>query len=137
MNVKAEEFASTMQKLLTEYGDEVRNLTYEIVPEVGKEASKRLKQTSPSDTGAYRRGWAVQNAKDRLGISSTVHNAKRYRLTHLLENGHINKEGRRVQLKNGKWVHIVNPRTPAYPHIAKVEQWAVHELEAEIKEAIK
>ena len=93
MNVKVDGFASGVQKLLQEYGDEVWLLVNELVPEVGKEARKQVKQDSPHATGRYSRGWAVQTTKERLGVSVEVHNKDRYRLTHLLENGHKTRGG--------------------------------------------
>ena len=113
MNIQVDQFSSSIQKLLQEYGDQVRDLVDEIIPETGKEAKKQVKQESPQRTGAYARSWAVQNKKSRLGVTSEVHNKEKYRLTHLLEYGHIAANGRRVG---------------ARPHIAKVNEWAVNEL---------
>lgn len=122
MNITVNEFSSSVQKILQEYGDSVRETLNEIIPETGKEAKKRLKQESPQRTGAYSRSWSVQNTKTRLGVTAEVHNKEKYRLTHLLEYGHIAKNGRRVG---------------ARPHIAKVNEWAVDELFNRLTTAIQ
>lgn len=130
MNVKVDGFASGVQKLLQEYGDEVWLLVNELVPEVGKEARKQVKQDSPHDTGRYSRGWAVQTTKERLGVSVEVHNKDRYRLTHLLENGHDIKNQYGYVGKDGK-------RVEARPHIGKVNDWAADELFDRLKRGIE
>ena len=130
MNVKVDGLASGVQKLLQEYGDEVWRLVNELVPEVGKEARKQVKQDSPHATGRYSRGWAVQTTKERLGVSVEVHNKDRYRLTHLLENGHDIKNQYGYVGKNGR-------RVRAIPHIGKVNDWAADELFDRLKKGIE
>ena len=129
MNVKIDQFSSEFQKLLQEYGDEVLRLADETIPEIGKEARKQLKQTSPNATGAYARSWSVDTRRERLGITSEVHNKDKYRLTHLLEHGHEIKNQYGYVGKNGK-------RVKAIPHIGKVNDWAVDELFDRLKTAI-
>lgn len=130
MNVKVDGFASGVQKLLQEYGDEVWRLVNETVPETGKEARKQLKQKSPHETGRYSRGWAVQITRERLGVSAEVHNKDRYRLTHLLEHGHDIKNQYGFVGKDGK-------RVKALPHIGEVNDWAVDELFDRLKRDIE
>ena len=64
----------------------------------------------------------MTTSKNRLNIESDVHNKEHYRLTHLLEYGHIAKNGKRVG---------------ARPHIAVVDEWAVDELYFRLCDAIQ
>lgn len=103
------DIGSEIAKVLHDYTDEVIQATNESLEEAGKEAVEELKSAGDFNdrTGKYRKGWAVKAGKVRLGIQSqVVHNKTRYRLTHLLENGHVNRDG---------------SRTRAFPHIAPVE----------------
>lgn len=56
----------------------------------GKSAVKRLKAVSRKRSGKAAKGWTstVDHASLEQGVEVTVHNNKRYQLTHLLEKGH-------------------------------------------------
>lgn len=74
-----------------------------------KRSAKRLREdiidASPKDTGAYGGSWKVKEIKSKTNGPSkyVVHNEDHYRLTHLLEYGHV---------KNGG-----TERVKAQPHI--------------------
>ena len=73
--------------------DEERSLTYEAlqnaVDKTAKETVENTKAKSPVRTGIYQKNWKSKKAKGGVGIyGRTVYNDKKYRLTHLLENGH-------------------------------------------------
>ena len=97
-----DDLAKEIAKALTEYSDEVAEIMEQEKSEVAKEGVKQLKATSPKRNGSYAKGWRVK----KNGKGYIIHNAKHYRLTHLLENGHATRNG---------------GRTKAIPHIAKVE----------------
>ena len=86
--------------------------------EVAKETVKELKSTSPKKTGGYAKGWA----RKKVGTAQVVHNSTNYQLTHLLENGHANRDG---------------GRTPGRPHIAPAEQKAIDEFEKRVEKVIR
>lgn len=79
-----------LSSILEEYAEEVDELTDDTMKKASRNAVKELKTTSPKRSGAYARDWAVKTDKG-FGKSKTyiVHNKKHYRLTHLLENGHV------------------------------------------------
>ncbi len=114
------DFAVEMSEILDEVSEEVKGAMKTQMLSVAKETAQQLKSTSPRDTGDYARGWKVSKQR---GGDYVVHNATRYRLTHLLENGHV------IKNKKGEY-----GRAPAKKHIEPAEQWASEELPRRIME---
>ena len=109
--------------ILTEYDAKVMSVADEVITEVAKEASKKLRQTSPKDTGKYAKGWTYQVEKGRITKTATVYGKRdTYPLAHLLEFGHAKRNGGRVE---------------GIEHIKPVEEWAAKELEERIKRRIE
>lgn len=113
-------------KQLEEYGSEVLFVLQEVTKDVGETAAKRLKSTSPRSSGRssfkgghYGDKWTTQSDRNgKLDTVTVVYNKKpTYRLTHLLENGYVARNGRRV----GGQVHI-----------APVEKWVKNEVVEEL-----
>ena len=82
--------SAQIDDILTTYADEVNDVMETTIEDEAKETAKKLKSSSPkrakgSKRGAYARSWKVT----KRGKTYIVHNAKHYRLTHLLENGHV------------------------------------------------
>ena len=79
--------AQQLDKILHDYVEKVDETTDEIMEKNAKLTVDELKRTSPKSKGhrKYANSWAVTK-QDHLFI---VHNKKHYRLTHLLENGHV------------------------------------------------
>lgn len=117
--VDALDFAEVMSDILLEYGDEAQKAALEALPTVAADTVSRLKDTSPRRTGHYAKSWAF--TKQENGRLLRVYNRKYYRLTHLLEKGHLNRDG---------------SRTRAQVHIAPAEEKAGRELEQTIKEQL-
>lgn len=114
--------ADEIAEALRAYTDEIAEGTDKIVKEIGDEAIAKLKETSPKDTGEYSKSWKYKiTSKKKGNLKMTLHNAKPW-LTHLLENGHVTRNG---------------GRTRPQPHIAPVEKWANEELQKRIEELIK
>lgn len=86
--------------------------------EVSEELVQELKQTSPEDTGDYRKGWRVK----KVGDINVVHNKTDYQLTHLLENGHVKSGGGRVSAK---------------VHIRPAEEKAISEFLNKVEQALR
>ena len=122
MRIQPEQLTATVNKLLDEYGDEVREIVDETITKTAKEAAKQLKGAgSFGGSGEYQKGWKSKVEKRRLYIEAHVYNAKLPGLTQLLEFGHAKQNG---------------GRTRAFPHIADVNDWAqkeaVSRLEAKL-----
>lgn len=112
--------------VLKDYALDVDEAVYDATMAVANETAKELRTTSPKRTGAYAKSWRVTTAYKgrrvaRGGIRAYVHNAKHYRLTHLLEKGHKKRGG-----------HV-----KAYPHIAAAEEHARKKLERKIESKVK
>lgn len=104
--------------ILERYAKEVDELTDDTMKKASRNAVKELKATSPKRSGAYAKDWAVKTEKG-FGKSKIyiVHNKKHYRLTHLLENGHI------VRNQFGTF-----GRVSGDGHIKDAEQNAINEV---------
>ena len=99
-NVDVAAVYTTIAGALADYGDEIKQGLAQDVEATGKECLKLVKQYSPKRTGAYRKGWRVKKFVDsRNQVSMTVYNKPHYRLTHLLEDGHLNRDGSRTEGK--------------------------------------
>lgn len=77
--------SAQIDDILTTYVNEVHGVMETTVEEEAKATVKRLKSSSPERQGKYAKSWKVT----KRGRTYIVHNAKHYRLTHLLENGHV------------------------------------------------
>lgn len=94
-------WADDMMDALTEYTDEVMSDTKEIIEDEAKKLPKKIKADSPRSNKSgkhYANGWTVRNtSKSNLMPEYTVHNRLKPHLTHLLQNGHANRDGSRTE----------------------------------------
>lgn len=122
------DFEAAIAGVLSEYGDEVYEVLGTAVDEVSEEAVRMLQAGgSFGGTGEYKRDWtSTDEPKGRLGKKRIIHNADHYRLAHLLEKGHVSRNG------TGRTFGSVK----AYPHIKPVEEWAIRELPRKVEELI-
>ena len=115
--------AKTIQGALAEVGVAVDEDTQEVFDEVGKEAVKKLKATSPVNpkgkhSGRYAKGWTYDKKAYRGSAVGVVRNKTDPQLTHLLEYGH-------PLVRNGKVVGNVEEKE----HIRPVADWCYQEIE--------
>lgn len=82
---------------------------------------KELKELSPKRTGEYAKSWGTK--WDKKARMSIVWNRKHYRLTHLLEYGHV----------TNNW----QGRVPAHPHIAIAYENAATQYERDLYRRLK
>lgn len=111
-----------MDDILEEVSDRVKGVLKSASVEVSAETVDRLHNSSPvGASGDYAKGWTVSVQKGAY----VVHNATDYRLTHLLENGHV------IENQYG-----VYDRTKAQKHIKPAEVWANREFQQKIEEGL-
>lgn len=116
-----------IEKELTEYSKEVTENIKKAVNKRTREGVEELKKNSPNMTGDYSTGWRsrteYEDARKRV---KRIYNKTDYQIEHLLEDGHKNGPG-------GAW----GPDVKAIPHIRKVEEKVIEELEKDVEEAVQ
>lgn len=123
-NINIDRLAAEIVEALATYTDEVVEKIDTSSLRIGKEAVKKLKQTSPKESGDYAKSWDMKSfqyygepAKRVLYVKAPHH-----RLAHLLEHGHAKVNGGRVE---------------GIPHIRQVEQEVIAKFTREVEEAIR
>lgn len=97
--VNVDDLTSEILKELSQYTNEVKDGVEVIKDEISKSTVNHLKQTSPKRFGTYAKSWT----RKVFGKKIVIHvRAPHYRLTHLLELGHVKRNGGRTK----KIVHI-------------------------------
>lgn len=114
--------SAQIDEILTTYESQVHEVMENTIQEEAKGTAKRLKSTSPERKGDYAKSWKVT----KRGKTFIVHNAKHYRLTHLLENGHV--------VRNAKGTY---GRAAPIKHIAPALDVAEAELPLKLESRLK
>lgn len=129
--VKPIDLSKAIAELLEEYGDQVYNVIEECIDTVSEEAKDKLRAENHfrnEASGAYAGSWINEKLEGKpLTVTRVVHNENHYQLAHLLENGHVIKNG------TGRTFG----KTAAFPHIKPVNDWANKELVAMVERKIK
>lgn len=112
-----------LNDILQDYSKEVIETANECSLKVANEGAERLKETSPHRTGKYAKGWTVKEENKSFfgSVTYVICNKAKPYLTHLLENGHANRNG---------------GRTEAREHIKPIEEWVQEELPQMIKQKL-
>lgn len=113
-----------LAEILDGYEKEVREAVEKDIEKVARDTAKDLRQTSPKESGEYAKNWSVRN--DKRTKTAIVYNKKTYRLTHLLENGHV------IRNQHGTW-----GRLEGKEHIKPAEERAIQELLQKVEEDIE
>ena len=121
--IRPVDLSKAINEILSKYGDEVYTVMESSIDEVAEEATNKLKAVTHFRNNAfeYSESWVNEKLSGKpLTCTRAVHNEKHYRLTHLLEKGHV--------VRNGTGRNKGKQRTDAFPHIAPVNDWANKEL---------
>ena len=123
-------FKDTVDDILRNgYYPDVVKVTLDVIPNVARQAAKRLKDTSPKGkNGKYAKGWRAKIEQGRVNVGATVYGESgTYQLAHLLEFGHVTRNG------TGR----IYPDTPAHPHIEAVNDWATEKAYNDIMDRLE
>ena len=121
IRIRPEQLADTIKRELDDLEEDTIDKVKKAVQDAADTAVKDLKATSPKRTGKYAKSWTQRKVKETSSEKEIVVHARRYQLTHLLENGHAKRGGGRVA-----------PRV----HIKPVEEKVSEKLENDIKRGI-
>ncbi|MBP5379059.1 MAG: hypothetical protein J6Y64_05930 [Ruminococcus sp.] len=126
-----DDLTSALVEACKTYTEEVVKKVEDGIADIGKDATDEVKSLAPEYTGAdikrngktyhvvnkklakgaYRRNWTYRIDRSRGEFKVTVHvKGRKYRLTHLLEYGHLNRDGK--------------TRAREFPHISIAEKHA-------------
>ena len=120
--VSVEEFDNVLALILDEYAREVSENLEKDIRAVAKQCKEELRETSPQsgrNVEHYADGWSYRLKSDHYGhISAVVKNNAKPGLTHLLEKGHVARNGKPVA---------------GTPHIKPAAEHAAEELSRRLK----
>ena len=104
------------------YEKDVIETTDKVASKIAKRSAKELRSggNTPEHTGKYKSYWTSK--KKHMGEHDVYVRPPEYRLTHLLEKGHLTRDGR--------------TRSKSFIHIAPVEQKAIQDFEQELKKEL-
>lgn len=122
--IPIDRLSAEINKILTEYGEQVQQDVDEAAQRVTKAGVKAVKGNAKSSfggTGKYAAGWTSKFEKGRLSSQGTIYNGTVPGLPHLLEHGHANRNG---------------GRTSGREHIGPVEKKIIEDFEKAVKAAI-
>lgn len=120
----AANFADQVERILTEYGEDITRDLDEVTKKVAQQGAKKIRAAAKSavgGSGKYAAGWGVTMENTRTGPTAVIHHKTLPGLPHLLEHGHVSKvHGRRVGYVSGR------------EHIAPAEQEIIEIYEKEV-----
>ena len=125
--IPIDRLSEEINKILTEYGDEVQENVNDAARRVTKAGAKAVRGNAQSTFRVgngeknYAKGWTSKFETGRLSAQGIIYNKDLPGLPHLLEHGHANRNG---------------GRTPGRAHIAPVEQKIIEDFEKAVKKAI-
>lgn len=128
MTVNPEELAKALADAYKTFADGLTDELQNGIDKVAKETKADVKANSPvhdkypktieRKTETYKKGWKVTITAKKGVYRATVHN-KEYSLVHLLELGHLNRDG--------------TSRSRKFPHVANSENSANQKLDQLIR----
>lgn len=117
-----DDMADVIMKGLAEYADLADTEMKKAVKKTAANVKKEISANAPKLSGGYGKSWTVRKTRENSHtLEMTVHSRDRYQLAHLLEKGHVKRNGGRV---SGK------------PHIAPAEAQGEKLLTRMIEEAL-
>ena len=128
--INSEMLSESIRKELEDWSrNDVTKAVNEAAKESAKEAEEELKKGGPytERTGKYTKDWTsgIRDKRQSVitnSVNYTVYNKKNYQLTHLLEKGHLARDGSRVK---------------TYEHIGPVNKQVEENMVKKIEERLQ
>ena len=120
--IPVDRLSAEINKILTEYGEEVQENVDEATQRVAKAGAKAVRSASQVfDGNKYFKGWKSKFEKERLSSTGIIYNGDLPGLPHLLEKGHAKRGG---------------GRTDGVAHIGPAEDKIIEDFTKAVKKAI-
>lgn len=122
--VKPDKLAAEIHSILAEYGADIDNEMEGAVKRVAKAGVAALRRAAKrlfGGSGKYAKGWASTVETRGHSTQGIIYNKDLPGLPHLLEHGHLNRDG---------------SRTPGKLHIAPVEEEIARTFAEEVEKSI-
>ena len=121
--IQTNEMANEITRMLSEYTEEATDIAKQVVDNISKEVNAEILNHITFHDKTYSKGFKVKTSfENRRNKRNTRYVAKEYQLTHLLEYGHITRNG---------------GRTRAFPHVKYGNDYLEQNFEREMKEALE
>lgn len=113
-------------KTLIQYSDKINDEVHAVIKKEAQQAKKEVSAASPKGPNGYAKSWAIKDESTRITSEFKIYN-KLSGLPHLLENGHVIRNGTGRSFGFGG----------ARPHIAAVNDKFQASVLKAIEQAIK
>jgi len=121
---------SAINEILEEYKGDCAESVKKATKKIANKAAVAIRANAKAkfNGNKYRKGWTVKFKTITSGAdyAAVVYNKTHYQLAHLLEKGHVSRNG------TGRTFGFVKGR----PHIKPVEEMVINEYVAEIKRSL-
>lgn len=115
--------ADAINDILSDYVSDITEAIDPVLRKAAQTGRAELRANSPKRTGKYAKGWQYKKIKSGGTVGYVVHNGTHPGLTHLLEEGHVTRNG--------------TSRVPGRPHIAPIGQQVTEKIPDEVKREIQ
>ncbi len=130
VKITSDKLADTLREAMEQYAGTVTEIVNKQAEETAKWSAEELKKGGPykERTGKYTKDWDSKIREKKVSkitgeVTYSVYNKKHYQLTHLLEKGHVKRNG--------------SGRVKAFEHIAPVEKQAEEQYTQKLSEEIE
>lgn len=123
MNVKADDLPDVISYILNDYSTDLREVVNQTTEQTANELKKAIAADAPVESGKQKKSWRVAKEKVAgLDLVAVVHSTD-YRKVHLLEFGHVTRNG--------------TSRTKAIGYVSKNEEAIVSKYPERLAQAIR
>lgn len=93
MNIRADDLSDVLAEILDDYSTDIREAVNLTTEQTANELKKAIVADAPVGKGTQKKSWRVTKEKAAgLDLVAVVHSTD-YRKVHLLENGHVTRNG--------------------------------------------